>query len=94
MPLFPNSVVTPMEAYNPDHWRKRSEMTRDKAACISNPSERSHLLKIAGEYERLAFYAEQVRASSSEVAPIERKDRVIITSDEVSTHISTCIHRV
>jgi len=75
MPLFPNSVVTPREAYSPDHWRKRSEMTRDKAACISNPIERSRLLKIAGEYERLACYAEKV-ADLSESPPTDPDDRL------------------
>ena len=65
MPLFPNSVVTPREAYSPDHWRKRSKMTRERAACISNPLERARLLRIATEYERLASYAEGVRASVS-----------------------------
>lgn len=66
MALFPNSVVTPKEAYSPDRWRKRSEMTRDRAACVANPIERSRLLKIATEYERLASYAEEVRAGTSD----------------------------
>jgi len=80
MPLFPNSIVTPREAYSPDHWRKRSKMTRDTAACIGNPVERSRLLKIAGDYERLASYAEEV-ANLSESPPIDPKDRLASAPD-------------
>jgi hypothetical protein len=45
--------------HDPTHWHKRAEATRAKAELLAEGGARQKLLRVAGEYERLAQRAEQ-----------------------------------
>ena len=48
-----------MTSYRPEYWRERAERTRAKAEICRDRNMRDKLLRVVGEYERLARRAEQ-----------------------------------
>ncbi|RXH36676.1 hypothetical protein XH99_06925 [Bradyrhizobium nanningense] len=57
--------------YQPDHWRSRAEATRKKAAALVDGKTKDRLLKIALEYDKLAWRAEvwQMRKNDDDTWP-------------------------
>jgi hypothetical protein len=49
---------------NPEHWRERAEKTRTIADKVLDTESKFRLMKIAGEYNRLAKRAEKHTASN------------------------------
>jgi hypothetical protein len=43
---------------DPEHWRARAEEARTVAEQLTDPESKSTMLRIAGDYERLAEHAE------------------------------------
>jgi hypothetical protein len=48
-----------MTSYRPEYWRERAQRTRAKAEICRDRNMRDKLLRVVGEYERLARRAEQ-----------------------------------
>ena len=44
---------------DPDHWHGRAKEVRALAEQMSDPAARAAMLRIAGDYERIAEHAEQ-----------------------------------
>jgi hypothetical protein len=44
---------------DPDHWHGRAKEARALAEQMSDPAARAAMLRIAGDYERIAQHAEQ-----------------------------------
>lgn len=49
------------------HWRRRAEATRTKAASLDSERSRDRLMRVAEEYERLARLAEGRQGSDDDV---------------------------
>lgn len=62
MPYVDHHVLTPREAYNANHWRRRAKLTLDKAKSVEDPQFKAHLIQVAAEYQKLARCADNVRA--------------------------------
>ncbi|MBB4380309.1 hypothetical protein GGD61_004987 [Bradyrhizobium sp. SBR1B] len=62
---------TKSKLYQTEHWRSRAEATRKKAAALVEGKAKDRLLKIALEYEKLAWRAQvwQMRRSEDEAWP-------------------------
>jgi hypothetical protein len=63
MPYVDYHILTPREVYNADHWRRRAKLTLDKAKCIEDPQLKTRLMRVATEYQKLAKYADDVKAA-------------------------------
>lgn len=63
MPYVDCQILTPREVYNADHWRRRAKLTLDRAKGIEDPQLRTRLIRVATEYQKLAKYADDVKAA-------------------------------
>jgi hypothetical protein len=63
MPYVNYHILTPREVYNADHWRRRATLTLEKAKYVEDPELKTRLMRVATEYQKLAKYADDVKAA-------------------------------
>jgi hypothetical protein len=62
---------------DPDHWHGRAKEARALAEQMSDPAAKAAMLRIAGDYERIAQHAEQRAKLQGWSIPRPHPDRAV-----------------